>query len=447
MEDDNGNLWIGTAKGVNRFNGKTFKPYTSRDGLASNEMSEGACLKDSRGYLWFGTANGISRFNFKFDRVNTVPPPVYITNLSVLGKEYPMSDSIHLRHNQNYLKFDFIGVSFTSTEDVIYKCQLKGIAPEWFELQQRYISYPYLPPGNYTFSVIAVNNDGIESLRPAEIRFRILPPFWQTWWFQALSVLFFLFLIVIVLLWRIKRAKEKIAVRERNKQLVMAQKMELLGILASGAVHDLKNLLAIIIGYSKIAVQHAEHEREKIKSIENIKSTAVAAVQVVKQMLVFTRQTYDKTMAANLPDLLDDILEILKVTTPEKVNIRWELPKEEVRFYINPTKFQQIVMNLCLNAVQAMPKDGELHIRLYKKKDWNPMIVIEVSDTGIGIEKENLEKIFDPLFTTKKPGRGTGLGLFVVKQIVDEYNGKIEVRSKPGEGTTFKISFPSGTIG
>jgi ligand-binding sensor domain-containing protein/signal transduction histidine kinase len=447
LEDDNRNLWIGTAKGVNRFNGRSFKPYTSKDGLASDETAEGACLKDSRGYLWFGTVNGVSRFDSKYDRVNAVPPPVYITDFSVLGKEYPISDTIHLKHNQNYLKFDFIGISFTSTEDVIYKCQLRGIDPDWFELQQRYISYPYLPPGNYTFSVIAVNNDGIESLKPAEVCFRILPPFWQTWWFQALSVLFVLFLIVMILRWRFKRIKEKIATHERNKQLVMAQKMELLGILASGAVHDLKNLLAIIIGYSKIAVQHAEHEDEKIKPIENIKNTAVTAVQVVKQILAFTRQTYDKTMAANLPDLVDDILEILKVTTPAEVKIRWEPSKKEVRFYINPTKFQQVVMNLCLNAVQAMPEKGELNIRLYKKEDRNPMVVLEVSDTGTGMEKENVEKVFDPLFTTKEPGKGTGLGLFVVKQIVDEYKGKIEVRSKPGEGTTFKISFPLGATG
>jgi ligand-binding sensor domain-containing protein/signal transduction histidine kinase len=446
LEDDKRNLWIGTAKGVNRFNGKSFKPYTSRDGLASDDMVEGACLKDSQGYLWFGTAKGVSRFDSKFERVNTVPPPVYITNFSVLGKEYPMSDCMHLKHNQNYLKFDFIGISFTSPEDVIYKCRLKGIDPDWFELQQRYISYPYLPPGNYSFSVIAVNNDGIESIKPAEIRFRILPPFWQTWWFQALSVLFILFLIVMVLLWRIQRVKEKIAAQERNKQLVMAQKMELLGILASGAVHDLKNLLAIIIGYSKIAVQHVDQEDATIKPIENIKRTAVTAVQVVKQMLAFTRQTYDKTMAANLPDLLDDILEILKVTTPPKVKILWEPPKEEVRLYINPTKFQQLVMNLCLNAVQAMPKEGELNMRLYKAKDRDNQVVLEISDTGSGMEKENLVKIFDPLFTTKEPGKGTGLGLFVVKQIVDEYKGTIEVRSQPGEGATFKISFPQGPI-
>jgi len=446
IEDDSGNLWIGTAKGVTRFNGKTFKSYTWRDGLVFDEMSEEACLKDSQGYLWFGTSNGVSRFDLKFDPTNTFPPPVFITHFSVLGKEYPMSDSIHLHHNQNYLKFDFIGISFTSPENVRYKCQLKGIERDWFETQQRNISYPYLPPGNYRFSVIAVNNDGIESSKPAEVRFRILPPFWQTWWFQALSVLFFLFLIVMVLLWRIKQAKGKIALQERNKQLVMAQKMELLGILASGAVHDLKNLLAIIIGYSKIAVQVVDHADEKIKPIENIKSTAVAAVQVVKQMLAFTRQAYDKTMAANLPDLLDDILEILKVTTPAEIKILWEPPKEEVRLYINPTKFQQLMMNLCLNAVQAMPKEGELNIRLYKTRDRGHRVILEVSDTGIGMKKENLEKVFDPLFTTKAPGKGTGLGLFVVKQIVEEYKGKIEVQSKPGQGTTFKISFPSGTM-
>jgi two-component system cell cycle sensor histidine kinase/response regulator CckA len=242
-------------------------------------------------------------------------------------------------------------------------------------------------------------------------------------------------------LWRFKRVKENIANEARDKQLVTAQKMELLGTLAGGAVHDLKNLLSIIIGYSKIAVQQVgQVDDEKIKPIENIKNTALTAVQVVKQILAFTRQSYDETVAANLPDLLDDIVEILKVTTPTEIKILWERPGQELLSYINPTRFQQVVMNLCLNAVQAITREGEIKISLCKDPlNW---IILEVSDTGSGIEKEILNRIFDPLFTTKEPGKGTGLGLFVVKRFVDEQKGKIEVRSQPGEGTTFKLFLP-----
>jgi len=441
LGDDRDNLWIGTRRGINRFDGVSFKTYTTRDGLSSYEVGHGACLKDSRGYLWFGTVKGLTRYDPGQDRVNTVPPPVYITDFTVFDETYPMDRPINLEYNRNYLKFSFTGLSFTSPGDVSYRYRLEGIDHRWFRTGNRFISYPYLPHGDYTFKVFAVNNDGIESERPAEIRFRILPPFWETWWFQLFSVLFVSAVLLMIVLWKIKREKEKIANRERNKQLVMAQKMELLGILAGGAVHDLKNLLSIIIGYSKIAVKQAGAGDEKLRPIENIKNTAVTAVHVVKQILAFTRQKYDETTAANLPDLLDDILEILKVTAPAGIKILWEPPGEEIRLYINPTRFQQVVMNLCLNALHAMEGNtgGELDIRLDKTTD--NRVRLRVRDTGTGMDRGTIEKIFDPLFTTKEPGKGTGLGLFVVKQVMDEYNGKIEVRSTPGEGTTFTLSW------
>jgi signal transduction histidine kinase len=138
-----------------------------------------------------------------------------------------------------------------------------------------------------------------------------------------------------------------------------------------------------------------------------------------------------------------DILEILKVTLPPKIKIQWETPKEDIWLYINPVQFKQLVMNLSINAIQAMEElneKGELTISL--AEDQVNQVILEVSDTGPGIPREVSDKIFDPLFTTKDPEKGTGLGLFVVKQIVDENKAKIEVLSQLGEGVTFKITFP-----
>ena len=443
LEDDYRNMWIGTANGINRYDGKTFKTYTSRDGLISNEMRDGACLKDSRGVLWFGTIKGTSRFDPRLDRVNTLRPPVYITNFSVWGKEHPRSDNLTLKHDENYLKFGFIGLSFTSPEGVVYKYLLKGLDRDWNTSGNREASYTSLTPGQYVFKVIAINNDGIESSKPAEFPFRILPPFWKTWWFQFLAVLSALTTALMIVLLQIKRVREKVAKRERDKQLIMAQRMKLLGILAGGAVHDLKNLLGIIIGYSDIAVEYVEEEdEEKSEALEIIKNTADTAFHVVKQMLAFTRQSYDEKSAANLSHLLDDLLEILKVTVPKKITVSWKPVEEEILMYINPVKFKQLVMNLCLNAVQAMQEEGELKISLGRDPEKANQIILEVSDTGPGIEEEIIGKIFDPLFTTKDEEKGAGLGLFVVKQIVDEYGGKIDIHSTPGEGTTFSVRFP-----
>lgn len=445
LEDNHRNLWIGTGKGVDRFDGESFRNYTSTDGLASPETNAKACLADSSGYLWFGTSKGLSRFNPAFDRENPAHPPVYINGFNALGKDYSISDDIVLEYNQNHLQISFIGVSLTSPDSVSYKYQLEGIDRRWAETINRSISYSSLRPGEYTFRVIAKNKDKKESLKPAEIHFTILHPYWQTWWFRGTLLLLILFTVALVVMVYVKREKAKASDEAKNKQLVMAQRMELMGVIAGGAVHDLRNLLSIIIGYSKLAAELEEEmdEEEKSEALEIIKDTATTAIQLVQQILSFAKQRYNQTTAANLPELVGDIQEILKVTLPTKIKIQWEPPKEEIWLYINPIQFKQVVMNLSINGIQAMEEQnvkGQLTISLAKNQV--NQVILEVSDTGPGISGEVLNKIFDPLFTTKDPGKGTGLGLFVVKQIVDESKAKIQVLGLPGEGTTFRITFP-----
>jgi ligand-binding sensor domain-containing protein/signal transduction histidine kinase len=445
LEDDSGNIWIGTGKGVDRFDGTSFKNYSAKNGLASSEMSQNACLRDREGNLWFGTINGLSRFSPSLDRVNMVPPPVYLTGLKVMANDFPITPGFRLPYDQNYLEIDYIGLCFSDPESVVYKYRLIGTDGLAHRTTNRSVSFSSLAPGTYTFQVTAENSDGYSSTTPAEIHFTILPPFWKTWWFNTLGLLFILLLMAMLIFWHINRVKTKMANEARNKQLVMAQRMELMGVLAGGTVHDLKNLLTIIIGYSKLLEN--EYTDKKIKSkpedseaLDMIQSSATTAFQVVKQILAFSRQSYDRTAAVNLRDEVDGLLEILKVSIPPEVKVLWETGKEEVLMFINPVQFKQLVMNLCLNAVHAMPDGGELKLSLRHGPDLQ--VILEVSDTGTGMDRETRDRIFEPLFTTKGPGKGSGLGLFVVKQIVDEYNGTIDIRSEPGEGSTFTFTFP-----
>jgi ligand-binding sensor domain-containing protein/signal transduction histidine kinase len=442
IEDSRGYLWVGTSKGMARFDGKTFKIYTVKNGLPTKNWGTG--IEDSKNYLWIGGVYGVTRFNPALERYNPVPPPVYIASIKVLEENMPLSELSRLKYNQNFIRFGFVGLSFSVPGSVVYKYQLEGIDKDWRESSQRSISYPYLPPGDYRFQVKAVNNDGIESREPAQILFKILPPFWKTVWFILLLVLVLLTMAILSVSWRIRHVKVKMANEARNRQLVMAQRMELLGMLAAGAVHDLKNLLAVILGYSKIAEKSyspdQEQQTKSLMPIEKIKKTTETALHVVKHIMTFTRQKFGERHTVNLGEQVEYILDILNVTRPAQVKILWEPPGEAIKYPIDPTRFQQVVMNLCFNAFQAMPKGGELRIAVTQTP--GKEIILEVSDTGIGIEKDALGKIFDPLYTTKEHGQGTGLGLFVVKQIVDEYQGKIEVHSEPEKGSEFLIVFP-----
>jgi len=225
-----------------------------------------------------------------------------------------------------------------------------------------------------------------------------------------------------------------------EQQLVISQKMDLVGVMAAGAVHDLSNLISIIVGYSNLLIEENLLENIEVRSMEKIRKAGEKASALVNQILKFSRLD-EKISTINVGDLIDDIVSIVDTTLPEDVKIAWEKPGEAIYLKSNAVKLQQVLMNLCINAVQAMTDTGgRLSLSLHHLN--RDTVRIDVKDTGIGMDKETLQNIYRPLFTTKNEGRGTGLGLFVVKHIMDDYNGEIEVESEKGKGTTFKVFFP-----
>ncbi|MCP4152236.1 MAG: hypothetical protein GY757_31140 [bacterium] len=439
VEDRRGNLWLGTVNGLCFFDGTTFTTYTAKKHELATDYWETGFI-DSQGYIWLGSGEGVTRFLPPPLRPNIVPPPIHFTTVKVLEKEIPLSRLHQLSHDQNYIRFEFKGLCYSSPETVRYKYFLEGIDKNWKETKNPSIFY-YLPHGKYRFKVKAVNYDGVESTVPAAVSFRIHPAFWQTWWFKALMVWLVLFIMGLLFLWRYKQAKAKTELRARTHQLVMAQRMELMGTLASGTVHDLKNLLIVIISVAQVMGQTYDKEDKNYKHIEIIEDTTKTAMHMAKQILSFARYNSDQVPGnADLVYLLMEIIKTLELTSPKSVSIKPILSPKPIMFPIHPARFQQLVMNLCLNAVQAMPQGGELNITIaYSDEE---TIRLDIGDTGSGISPSLTGKIFEPLFTTKGQEDGTGLGLFVVKQVVTEHNGTIDVHSEPGK-TTFTIRFPA----
>jgi ligand-binding sensor domain-containing protein/signal transduction histidine kinase len=451
LEDHEGNLWIGHPKGITCFNGSEFRTYTSeRLGMPGKAWWTG--IKDNRGSLWFGTTEGVVNFYPPPVSLNTTPPPVYFVGLKVMEKEIPLTGTNSFASDRNIFRFNFAGLSYGDPTAVSYKYRLEDIDKDWQTTKERSLFYPFLPPGSYSLKVKAINADGFESVTPAEYRFKILPPFWHTWWFLVFLGLLLGGFLMLVLQWRVRRAREKAELKTkqteldaRNRQLVISQRMELMGFLAAGTVHDLKNLLSVIIGYSRLMSQKYQGDNEDHQNIEVIKDTAATAVQMAKQILSFARHKDYAHGPVELGSVLIEILDTLKIIQPKNIHVLRDIQAEPVFFPIHPARFQQVVMNLCLNAFHAMPEGGQLRVALASAADVNNEITLEISDTGnTGIKPEHLDKIFEPFFTTKEQGQGSGLGLFVVKQIVEEYQGKIEVHSEPGQGTSFVIRFFRG---
>ena len=249
-----------------------------------------------------------------------------------------------------------------------------------------------------------------------------------------------------------KRAEE-----ERQKleeQLLQAQKLEAIGTLAGGIAHDFNNILSAIMGYTELALLKVPEESKLRANLKQVLSASGRARETVKQILAFSRKEEREQRPVFLNDVVNEVLILLRSTLPATIEIRAHVEKTGHPVLANPSQVHQVIMNLCTNAAFAMrEKGGTLEIAL-EEIDFDPAVInrkdlqpgrynrLTVSDTGRGMTPEVRSRIFEPYFTTKQHGEGTGMGLAVVHGIVKTHGGEIAVYSVPGKGTTFDIFLP-----
>lgn len=237
--------------------------------------------------------------------------------------------------------------------------------------------------------------------------------------------------------------KEKQAM---EKQLRQAQKMESIGTLAGGIAHDFNNILGIILGYAELVLLEAPKKNDALNNnVQQLIQAVDRAKKLVKQILTFSREGDETPKPLDVNPIVKEVLEMMRSTLPTTINIQHYIQKEALIILGNPTEVHQILMNLCTNAAQAMQgKAGILRVELKEIESPSGLsyLRLTVSDTGDGIPPEILERVFDPYFTTKKPGEGTGLGLSVVNGIVKHLGGDIKIDTKPGKGTTVTVKIP-----
>ena len=239
-----------------------------------------------------------------------------------------------------------------------------------------------------------------------------------------------------------------------QEQLAQSQKMNAVGQLAGGVAHDFNNVLQAIIGYSDLLLANHRPTDPSFQDIMQIKQNANRAASLVRQLLAFSRRQTLRPEVLNLVDRLSDLSMLLKRLLGERVELDLSHARDLWPVKADVNQFEQVIVNLAVNARDAMPDGGKLAIRTANlsaveaaRRNVPGMppadyVVVEVSDTGIGMSPEIKEKIFEPFFTTKEVGKGTGLGLSTVFGIVKQSGGFIDVESTPGQGTTFRIYLP-----
>lgn len=273
-------------------------------------------------------------------------------------------------------------------------------------------------------------------------------------WLTALSFLILLGMIGALIL-NIRRSKKAEDERERLRaQLFQAQKLEAIGHLAGGVAHDFNNILTVILGYGEVIKTDLKVEEPLKHYLEMMVSSAEKAAALTQSLLAYSRKQPVTLKPLNVNDIVRNMEKFLLRIIGERVELKTRLSDAELVIMADKVQIEQVLMNLCANARDAMPAGGLLTIETntinvdtafaesHSFDHEGRYAMLSISDTGIGMDKETKERIFDPFFTTKELGRGTGLGLSVAYGIVRQHNGYITALSEPGKGSAFRIYLP-----
>ncbi|MEW5949538.1 MAG: PAS domain S-box protein [Thermodesulfobacteriota bacterium] len=245
--------------------------------------------------------------------------------------------------------------------------------------------------------------------------------------------------------------------RQLEQQLLQAQKMETVGVLAGGIAHDFNNLLSGILGYASLLKTRTREGEPLYKYADTIEQSAVKAARLTQQLLTFSRGDKSRTEPVNINKIAEETLQILERTIDRSIRIHKEFSPDIWAMEADPSQMEQVLLNICINARDAMPTGGILTIKTenvtlngepqadYPETGTGNYVKITISDTGTGIARDIRHKIFDPFFSTKDKRKGTGLGLSVVYGVVKNHGGVINLKSEPMEGTSFEIYIPAST--
>ena len=491
--DDQQRLWIGTKKGISRFNPSTkrFHNFDQNDGLNENQFNTGSVFR-GKGKIFFGSLNGLTIIYPDQFQENKVPPPVYITSFKVLEQSRDLPDGgIELPHNENFFSFDFVALNYNAPQKNQYAYQLVGVDRDWVITNRRFASYTNIAPGKYTFRVKAANNDGVWNEQGAVASLTILPPWWRTWWAYSIYGLFIL--TGISLFDRARRRhlvnKEKERLKEKElahareieaayhqlKQtqnlLIQSEKMASLGQLTAGIAHEIQNPLNFINNFSEVNAELIEELKQEIENgnIPEVKLIAndikeneqkithhgKRADSIVKDMLQHSRSSTGVKEPTDINKLVDEYTRLCYHGLRAKdksfnATIKTDFDSRIGVLDIIPNDIGRVILNLVTNAFYAVSeKKKQQHDNYEPEVSVTTKLLIfpagikgaqiTVTDNGSGIPAKQLEKIFQPFFTTKPTGEGTGLGLSLSYDIIKAHGGEIRAETKEGEFAKFIV--------
>ncbi|WP_163326073.1 hybrid sensor histidine kinase/response regulator transcription factor [Draconibacterium mangrovi] len=470
LEDANRHMWLSTNQGLSMYNTETnsFRNYNRNDGLAQMQFNFGSYFKDFDGTLYFGHVNGLTYFHPAEIVDNKVKPELVFTDFKlanesvrvsekgILSETIDQTSKITLSYSQKAFSINFVAVNHISAGNNKFYYYLEGFEADWNEIGNKTsVNYTNLLPGQYTFHLKAENNDGVESANTKSLVIRIRPPFYLS---TGAFIFYLLLLVGILLLYRkitIDKQKEKAALdmermeKEKIKELNQ-QRLNFYTYIS----HEFKTPLSIIISsIDQIFGQKDVSDDLKVR-FQRLSRSSKRLSFLFNQLMDFRRiETKHAKLILQKGDIINFLRESCLVFTPlfdeHRVNFEFKANRESYEYWFDPDKIEKIIVNLISNALKHTPVHGKIICETRIIDDVihadQRSLNIYISDTGKGISEEEQGNLFTPFYMNYQHNEqrsGSGIGLTLVKSLVEYLHGTIKVSSRPNEGTRFSIQLP-----
>ena len=468
LEDGRGRLWITTNRGLSCLNPteKTFLNYTKQDGLSHEQFNTYGVCKTKDGMFYLGSLKGITYFNPYEFVDNPFSPNAVITGATIMNQPI-----MHIKDgttnffqaengrllgmtfpaNMKLFSIRFSVINYLSGRRNLFAYKLEGFDDDWIYSAQaistRGANYSNLPPGKYIFKVKSCNNNGRWNETPAEFFVHITPMWYQTWWAKTLFVILTLGILILIVYFFIARAKMRMQLQiehlEREKIEEVSQEKVRFYINMS---HELRTPLSLILAPLEELVEEKDRfETQVQQKLSYVYKNSRKLLHLVNQLLDFRKAESGAlpihVAMSNIDELANNIFIMFKENA-QKRNITYQLQSElkGSQYPIDRTYFEMMLTNLLSNAFKFTPDGGTITLSLTKVRDF---LKISVKDNGMGISPEKISHIFERFYQIDDQQKGSGIGLSLVKCLIEKHHGTISVNSELQQGTEFCIQLPA----
>ena len=470
FEDEQGNLWITSVNGISMFsklNG-TFYNFYESDGLLSNEFNTNAVYNDQNGNIFIGGTQGVNYFSprgvLQHDQINAL----HLTNFKLfnhqvkagekirgrilLQKDISIQKKLNLKYNENSFSIEFAALDYANAEKITYQYMLEGFNKNWQETNaaQRIATYTNLSGGTYTFRVKAITGIPGDRIPESSIQIHIDHPLWLRWWAFVLYLSFVAFFIHAARRYYKNKAKYRedlrVANLEREKEHELNQLKQRFFMNIS---HELKTPLALIIGPLESIQRETDMPEKHKKYLSLIRRNANILSRLITQMIDFSKQEQGamklRVEKLNVVKFLMEVMvSFSDLAKQQAISFHLHAEPENIYAWIDGEKMEKIIFNLLSNAFKYTPENGLVDIHVSEVHGDKKELQIKVQDSGRGIKPEHHEHIFKRFYQVNADDEetGTGIGLALVKELVELHHGEISVESGEGEGSCFTIQIP-----